>query len=187
MYPAAVVAQSSAPFALSFGTIAGNAFKPFVSLFTVIACLASLGSWMMLVGQAGAAASHAGTLPEIFGRENHKGIPVSGLIINAILMTILMLVIMPFGGSSSTLFGKLISVAALLTIFPYFYSAVWLIKFEGLSKKTLPAITWGIMAAIFCFLVISGAKKDALLSMIVVACSCFVIYAFNRKLQGATK
>lgn len=180
MYPADIVANSSAPFALSFGTILGDWVKPFVSLFTAVACLASLGSWMMLVGQAGAAASKTGTLPKIFGKENKKKIPVEGLIINAILMTLLMFVIMSLGESSTEMFGELISIAALLTIFPYFYSALWLIKIEGVSRKTMPSVIWGTLAAIFCLLVISGAKKGTLLSMVIVACVCFIFYVFKK-------
>jgi cadaverine:lysine antiporter len=181
MYPAAVVAKSSAPFALSFGTLLGDWVKPFVSLFTAIACLMSLGSWMMVVGQAGSAAAQLGTLPKIFGKENRKGVPVSGLVINATLMTVLMLVIMSLGESSLQTFGELISIAALLTIFPYFYSALWLIKVAGVSRKTIPSTIWGSLAAIFCFVVISGAKKTTLLSMIIIACICFIFYAFKPK------
>jgi cadaverine:lysine antiporter len=53
MYPAAQMAASGAPFAISASTILGGWAAPVVSAFTAFACLTSLGSWMMLVGQAG--------------------------------------------------------------------------------------------------------------------------------------
>lgn len=181
MYSAAIVAKSSAPFALSFGTIVGAWVKPYVSLFTAIACLASLGSWMMLVGEAGATAANAGTLPKIFGTESKKGIPVKGLVINSILMTILMLAIMSYGKSSASMFGELISIAALLTVLPYFYSALWLIKLEGFAKKTWLKIIIGLIAGLFCFIVLAGAKKATLLGMVIASLICFAFYAFKKE------
>jgi cadaverine:lysine antiporter len=55
MYPASEMAASGAPFAISASTILGGWAAPMVSAFTAFACLTSLGSWMMLVGQAACA------------------------------------------------------------------------------------------------------------------------------------
>lgn len=181
MFPAKLVAASSAPFALSLGSIAGNWTKPFVSLFTAIACLASLGSWMMLVGQAGAAAAKKGTLPKIFAKENKKEIPVEGLIINAVLMTLLMFVVMFGGKTSSDMFGELITIAALFTILPYFYSALELIRIDGISRKTMIHFIIALVAAIFCFTALIGAKFSALLATMLVSLICFILYAIKNR------
>ena len=60
MYPASEMAASGAPFAISASTIMGGWAAPMVSAFTAFACLTSLGSWMMLVGQAGVRAANDG-------------------------------------------------------------------------------------------------------------------------------
>mgnify|MGYP006189760853 CR=1 FL=1 len=52
-YPAGEVAASGAPFAMASSAIFGSWSAPFVSAFTALACFTSLGSWMMLVGEAG--------------------------------------------------------------------------------------------------------------------------------------
>lgn len=187
MFPASVVAASDAPFALSLGNIMGNWVRPFVSIFTAVACLASLGSWMMLVGQAGVAAAKKGTLPKIFGRENKNSIPVEGLIINSILMTILMLFVM-FGGQTSTaMFGELITIAALFTILPYFYSALELIRIEGVTRKTITHFIIALIGAIFCFTVLIGAKFDALIATVLVSLICFILYSIKNREKSLTR
>jgi cadaverine:lysine antiporter len=181
MFPASVVAHSDAPFALSFGAILGGWVKPFVSAFTAVACLASLGSWMMLVGQAGVAAAKRGTLPKIFGIENKKGVPVEGLIINSVLMTLLMLLVMFGGKTSNDMFGELITVAALFTILPYFYSTVELIRIDGVSRKSIVHFIIAIIGAIFCFMVLIGAAFSTLIATLLVSLTCFILYAIKNR------
>lgn len=78
MFPNEVVANSGAPFALSASRIVGDWAAPFVSAFTAIACLTSLGSRMMLVGQAGRRAAMDGNFPAVFGETNNNGVPKKG-------------------------------------------------------------------------------------------------------------
>jgi cadaverine:lysine antiporter len=75
MYPASQMAASGAPFAVSASTILGGWAAPMVSAFTAFACLTSLGSWMMLVGQAGVRAANDGNFPKVYGELDSNGIP----------------------------------------------------------------------------------------------------------------
>jgi cadaverine:lysine antiporter len=75
MYPASQMAASGAPFAISASTILGGWAAPMVSAFTAFACLTSLGSWMMLVGQAGVRAANDGNFPKVYGEVDSNGIP----------------------------------------------------------------------------------------------------------------
>ena len=75
MFPASEMAASGAPFAISASAIMGNWAAPMVSAFTAFACLTSLGSWMMLVGQAGVRAANDGNFPKVYGELDKNGIP----------------------------------------------------------------------------------------------------------------
>ena len=122
MYPASQMASSGAPFAVSASTMFGTWAAPVVSAFTAFACLTSLGSWMMLVGQAGQRAADDGNFPKIYGELDSNGIPKKGLFLAGIQMTVLMLLIMVLdssGGKASDLFGELTGIAVLLTMLPY--------------------------------------------------------------------
>jgi cadaverine:lysine antiporter len=109
-----------------------------VSAFTAFACLTSLGSWMMLVGQAGVVPPTTVTsrkcMAKLIATVSEKG-----LLLAAVKMTALMVLITLMnsaGGKASDLFGELTGIAVLLTMLPYFYSCVDLIRFEGINIVT---------------------------------------------------
>lgn len=66
---------------MSASTILGGWAAPMVSAFTAFACLTSLGSWMMLVGQAGVRAANDGNFPKVYGEVDSNGIPKKGLLL----------------------------------------------------------------------------------------------------------
>ena len=119
MFPADVIAKSGAPFAASVALMVGDWAAPVVAACTVIACLTSLGSWMLLVTQAGARAARDGHFPKIYGELDHRGMPRKGLILAASQMTGLMLLITALnakGGSAASLFEMITEIAVLLKI-----------------------------------------------------------------------
>ena len=81
---------------------------------------------MLLVGQSGKAAADDGMFPRVFARLNRNGVPGRGLIIVAVLMTIVL-----FATMSPTLagqFNRIVDLAVILIIVPYVYSAVAVVK-----------------------------------------------------------
>ncbi|MDN6113655.1 MAG: cadaverine/lysine antiporter, partial [Enterobacterales bacterium] len=160
IYPASQMAASGAPFAMSASTMVGGWAAPVVSAFTAFACLTSLGSWMMLVGQAGVRAAKDGNFPKVYGELDKNGIPKKGLLLAAVKMTVLMVLITVMsasGGKASDLFGELTGIAVLLTMLPYFYSCVDLIRFEGANVKNLLSLVASVLGCCFCFIALMGA------------------------------
>ncbi len=187
MYPASVMAASGAPFAISASTMVGSWAGPLVSAFTAFACLTSLGSWMMLVGQAGARAAHDGNFPKVYGEIDSKGIPKKGLILASIKMTVLMVLITVMntsGGKASDLFGELTGIAVLLTMLPYFYSCIDLIRFEGANLKNLLSLVASILGCCFCFIALMGANSFELAGTFIIS---LVILMFYSRKMGADK
>lgn len=180
MFPGGVVAKSGAPFSLAAGHMFGDWAPRIVSAVFAFACLCSLGSWMLLVSQAGARAAHDTTLPSIFGKLNKKGIPARGIIITSAFMTVLMGVLMMVskGGDTTELFGDIASIAVLLTLPPYLYSALNLINFYGFrNRKALIPLTAAVVACIFCFIALAGATKMYLAAAVIVTLGIFIFYA----------
>ena len=93
---------------------------------------------MMLVGQAGRRAAMDGNFPAVFGETDNNGVPKKGLLIASTMMSILMVlltILSASGSNAADLFTQLTSIAVLLTMFPYFYSAIDLIRFESATSK----------------------------------------------------
>ncbi|WP_312583133.1 cadaverine/lysine antiporter [Atlantibacter hermannii] len=184
MYPASQMASSGAPFAVSASTMFGTWAAPVVSAFTAFACLTSLGSWMMLVGQAGQRAADDGNFPKIYGELDSNGIPKKGLFLAGIQMTVLMLLIMVLdssGGKASDLFGELTGIAVLLTMLPYFYSCVDLIRYEGMNFRNTASLIASFLGCFFCFIALIGAETAELAGTFVV--SLIILMFYGRKMH----
>lgn len=184
MYPASQIASSGAPFAVSASTMFGTWAAPVVSAFTAFACLTSLGSWMMLVGQAGQRAADDGNFPKIYGELDSNGIPKKGLFLAGIQMTVLMLLIMVLdssGGKASDLFGELTGIAVLLTMLPYFYSCVDLIRYEGMNFRNTASLIASFLGCCFCFIALIGAETAELAGTFVV--SLIILMFYGRKMH----
>ncbi|NLS52917.1 cadaverine/lysine antiporter [Hafnia alvei] len=180
IYPASQMAASGAPFALSASTMVGGWAAPVVSAFTAFACLTSLGSWMMLVGQAGVRAAKDGNFPKVYGELDKNGIPKKGLLLAAVKMTVLMILITVMsasGGKASDLFGELTGIAVLLTMLPYFYSCIDLIRFEGVNVKNLLSLVASVLGCCFCFIALMGAGSFELSGTFIVSLVILMFYA----------
>jgi len=183
MFPSHTVASSGAPFALASANMFGHWSAGLVSFITAFACLTSLGSWMMLVAQAGARDAHSGMLPKIFGELNAKGLPIKGVWLTTSMMTLLMIIFMFFSGSAQAVFSDIISIAVLLTILPYFYSCLNLIHLVEMKRPHKMFVQLGacILASIFCFAALMGAKDIILASAVIVSLVAMIFY--ERKLR----
>ena len=190
MFPAAEVAKSGAPFSLAAGHMFGDWAPKVVSAVVAFACLASLGSWMMLVSQAGARGAKDGTLPKIFGRENKKGIPAAGIILSSVMMSILMVILMLIskGGNTATLFGNIASIAVLLTLPAYFYSALHLLNLHGFrSRKGVIPVIASLAASVFCFIALGGASRWFLAAAMIIMFAVFIFYSGKDRTEYARK
>ncbi|EKF9615760.1 cadaverine/lysine antiporter [Vibrio cholerae] len=189
MFPASEVAASGAPFALATTALFGSWTAPFVSAFTALACFTSLGSWMMLVGEAGKRAANDGNFPKVFGETDRNGVPKKGLLIASSMMTLLMLMLMLMFFSSETahasdLFNQLTTDAVLLTMLPYFYSSINLIRFEGMTTRNTFVMLFSGIASLFCMVALAGAEGSTLTATFIMS---LIILMFYSKKAGLDK
>lgn len=179
MFPAGEMAASGAPFATAAGKMLGGWAPGVVSAVTAFACLASLGSWMMLVSQAGSRAAKDGTLPSLFAKTGRRGIPVGGLLLSGGFMTGLMVLLMVVsrGGSTQELFGHIASIAVLLTLPAYFYSALNLLRLHGFrNRRALLQTGASVLASVFCFTALAGAERTYLAAATITMLAVFLFY-----------
>lgn len=191
MFPAHEMAISGEPFGKSFGLIVGSWVQPIVSICTAIACFASLGGWMMLVGQAGMVAAKQETLPELFRRVNSRGLPAQGLIVTGILMTAFMVILMLANNvdraSSTGMFNYIISTAVVITVIPYFYSSLHLITIDTGGTKEKFRLVIPLVAAVFCFTAFAGSSKTELVGTIIASFVCFLFYCLKIRKKGTSR
>ncbi|MEI6806978.1 MAG: amino acid permease, partial [Myxococcaceae bacterium] len=115
-------------------------------------CLGSLGGWVMATGLTAKAAADDGLFPKIFGASNEAGTPVKGLLIVAVLMSVITLLTM--SPSAAKEFGTISSIAVLMTLVAYIYVAAALLGIGKLNWKigaivaiTLAYCSWALLGS----------------------------------------
>jgi arginine:agmatine antiporter len=181
---------SSAPFAEAARIAVGAPGAILISLCAVLKSIGSLGGWMLLVGQSAKAAADDGMFPRIFARLNANGVPGVGLVIVAVLMTIVL-----FATMSPTLaeqFNHIVDLAVMLIIVPYVYSTVAVVKVihdHDLPRTTLLMYQWIAIAAVaYCLLaVIGGDPPTVVRAMVALLISVPLYPLFIRSMEAAAQ
>ena len=128
--------------------------------------------------------------PRVFARLNANGVPGAGLIIVAVLMTIVL-----FATMSPTLadqFGRIVDLAVILIIVPYVYSAVAVVKViydHKLPRKTFLLYKWIALAAVaYCLWAVIGGDPDTVVHAMVALLISVPLYPFFiRSMEAAAK
>lgn len=80
-------------------------------------------------------------------------------------------------GKASDLFGELTGIAVLLTMLPYFYSCVDLIRFEGVNIRNFVSLICSVLGCVFCFIALMGASSFELAGTFIVSLIILMFYA----------
>lgn len=180
MIPNKDLLASSAPFADAARLALGDTAANIVALCAAIGCLGSLAGWTLLVGQTAKAAADDGLFGKVFAKVNAKGVPSAGLAIVAAIMSIQVLATM--SPTASEQFGKIASIAVIMTLLPYIYSAI-AIKVMGYQK--MPARQYGfytfvgIIAAIYSLWAMVGSDGEQTRWSLIFVVSTIIFYELS--------
>jgi arginine:agmatine antiporter len=190
MLPNEELRTANAPFAEAARIAIGTSGAIIISICAVLKSIGSLGGWMLLVGQSAKAAADDGMFPRVFGRLNSNGVPGTGLIIVAVLMTLVV-----FATMSPTVaeqFNRLVDLAVILIIVPYVYAAVAVVKV--IYDRRLPDTTrrnykWiALVAVIYClWAVVGGNPKTVVHAMVALLISVPLYPFFIHSMEEAAK
>lgn len=177
---------SNAPFSQAVTMALGNTAGQIVALCAAIGCLGSLAGWTLLTGQTAQAAANDGLFGNVFARTNSKDVPVAGLAIVAGIMTLQVLATM--SPTASEQFGKIASIAVIMTLLPYIYSSV-AVKILGRCKMSCRQGIFytfvGLTAAVYSMIAMVGSDPDQTRWALMFAVSTIIFYelSLNRKLD----
>ncbi|MGY0217583.1 amino acid permease [Endozoicomonadaceae bacterium StTr2] len=131
LIPPAELAGSTAPFADAAIRMWGQWGGYAVSIGAIISCLGALNGWTLMSAQVPMAAARHGLFPACFSRLNRKGTPAAGIIINAIMISLLLAA--NFSRGLVELFNFVINLAVMTTLLPYTMATVAyvLLKIRG--------------------------------------------------------
>jgi basic amino acid/polyamine antiporter, APA family len=157
LVPAEKLASSAAPFAEAMRLLLGDAAGQVVSVLAAVTCLGALNGWVLMLGQLPLAVARDGLFPRLFARVDANGTPLAGLLVGAVLSSLL--VIANYNASLVSVFTASILLSTAASLLPFLVCALALLKLE--RERPLLSIT-AALAAIYAAYALFGTGAQAL-------------------------
>jgi basic amino acid/polyamine antiporter, APA family len=162
MIPVTELKDSSAPFADAAALIWGEGARYWVAAGAIVSTFGALNGWILLQGQMPMAASRGKLFPEIFSKENNKGVPAMGIIIGSVLISALMMMNFTKGLTDTFTFMVLLTTVAVLV--PYLFSAasygVLLLQNKFWKRDHVSHVVLAVLAFVFSIWALVGSGME---------------------------
>ncbi len=181
MIPAAQLKQSVTPFADAAVIIWGQGAKYWVSAGVAIAAFGALNGYILIQGQLPYAVAKDQLFPPVFVRKNSKGVPVLGIVISSLFVSVFM--VMNYTKGLVQQFQFLILLTTSTILIPYiFCTASYLLmrlQLPNLNKKVISgAILLASLTFVFCIWIMLGLGYETVFWGFVLTMSSVPIYVF---------
>jgi APA family basic amino acid/polyamine antiporter len=181
MIPAAALKNSVTPFADAAVIIWGQGAKYWVSAGVAISAFGALNGYILIQGQLPYAVAKDQLFPQIFMRKNDKGVPVYGIVISSIFVSVFMA--MNYTKGLAEQFQFLILLTTSTILIPYiFCTASYLLmrlRVVGITKNIFTgAIVLAALTFLFCIWIMLGLGYETVFWGFVLTMSSVPIYVF---------
>jgi len=120
--PAAALQSGASAFVVAAQMVFGSWGKWFMLGGALVSCFGCINGWTLLQGQVAMAGAENNLFPVVFGIRNKKGVPAKGLIITAVLESVILL--LTLNKDMSSKFQLVVLMASLAALLPYLYSSL---------------------------------------------------------------
>jgi len=180
--------NSKAPIADVAKILFGAWAAPIAAFGAVISAFGCLLGWVFLQGQMPYAAATNGLFPSVFGKVSKQGVPLYGIVISSVLITILMF--MNYVESLAQQFTMLVSLSTFAMLVPYAGSALAdlvlrLKAKEKIKGKAILSLLIAFGALLYTLWLIIGAGKESIYLGLGFSALGFVIYFVGRGRKAA--
>ena len=178
--PNAELAKSTGPFGLAYSHMFAPWVGSIILALSVLACLGSLLGWQFTIAQTGRTAALERMFPTFFTRMNAMGAPIIGMIVMAVVQSLLAL--STISPSLSKQFAVLVNLAVVTNVIPYIISLSALFvmmqaaKVERAQYRINTVVA--LVAMLYSVYAIYASGKDAVLGGTIVMGLGFVIWGF---------
>lgn len=186
MIPALELKDSNAPFADAAALIWGDSARYWVAAGAIVSTYGALNGWILLQGQMPLAAARDKLFPEIFKKENKKGVPSTGIIVGSVLISALMMMNFTKGLTDTFTFMVLLTTVAVLV--PYLFSAasygVLLLQNRLWRKDSISQLILASLAFAFSMWAVVGSGQETVYWGIIAILSGIPFYIWMKREQG---
>jgi len=159
LIPADKLAQSSAPLADAAKILFGDWTANLVAAGAVLSAFGCLIGWVLLQAQMPYAAAIDGSFPRIFAKLSRHQVPIVGLLVSSLLMTLVMC--MNFVSSLAEQFTALVNLSTFIILVPYALST--LADFRNQRTESYKATIISVLAFGYSSWLIVGAGSQSII------------------------
>lgn len=124
LVPREQLIKSVSPFSEAARIMWGPAGEIAISLAVVVSSIGALNGWTLLMGQVPMAAARDGLFPELFSTLSRRNVPATGIVVSAILATVLVLVQTTGGEAFSTVYRLFVGLSTMTAVIPYAFCSL---------------------------------------------------------------
>jgi putrescine:ornithine antiporter len=178
--PNSDLATSTGPFGLAYARMFGPTVGSIVMALAVMACLGSLLGWQFTLAQTAKAASDDGMFPAAFRKTTAQGAPVLGMVIMAVVQTLMALT--TISPTLSEQFSVLVNLAVVTNVVPYLISlsaVPVMMRYAGTPAHRYRQVAVVLIVALsYSTYAVYASGKDAVFGGMLVMAAGYFIWGF---------
>ncbi|HET9819110.1 MAG TPA: amino acid permease [Rhodanobacteraceae bacterium] len=184
--PAGELAKSPAPFADAGRLLWGGWAGWLIAGAAAISCFGALNGWLLIAGQFPQAVAKDGLFPRFFARESRWATPAPGLLMAAVLTSLVVLA--NYTRGMIAMFTFIVLLSTLSIVVAYLFSAMADVVLARRTGRAMPVRDLVLACAAFAFSLwaVIGAGKDAVFWNFVLLALGIPLYVWQSQ-ASATK
>jgi amino acid transporter len=181
--PREQLVKSVSPFSDAAQILWGPWGATAISIAVILSSIGALNGWTLLMGQVPMAAARDRLFPPIFSRLSEQGVPAVGIIISAILSTILVLLQAAGSSGFQAFYSLVVGLSTMAAVIPYAFCALatGLIAAHGPSEVVPRVTIVEIIAFVFAVFTLYGCGAEAVLYGVVLLVLGIPVYVWQRR------
>ena len=185
--PASTLETSSFPFATAADTLWGSTAFYFVAFCAAVSCLGAANGFILITPQVSSAAADDKLFPAPFARRTKNGVPAWGMILAAILESVVLALNYSGTQNAVEIFNFIILLATLTTLIPYVFCAmaevmIFFTDRERFSGQRLGAsITVAVLAFIYSVYAVIGSGATSVMWGFILLLAGIPVYVWMRR------
>ena len=184
LIPRNELVNSLAPFSDAARVMWGPAGEIAISAAVVLSSIGALNGWTLLMGQVPMAAARDGLFPPLFGRLSARNVPAVGIIVSALMATVLVLVQAAGSEGFSAFYKLVVGLSTMAAVIPYAFCALasGLVAARVSGGTKVPRVTViELIAFVFAMFTLYGCGAEAVLYGLVLLLFGIPVFVWQRR------
>jgi arginine:agmatine antiporter len=184
LVPREQLVNSVAPFSDAARVLWGPWGATVISIAVIVSAIGALNGWTLLMGQVPMAAARDRLFPPLFGRLSPQGVPAIGIVISAMLATVLVLTQVAGPPGFSAFYNLMVGLSTMAAVVPYAFCALATGLVAAYAARGGPVPRLGpieVVAVIFAVFTLYGCGAVPVLYGFMMLILGIPIYVWQRR------